>query len=92
MGEEPWIAHDTDEEWAEHDAWVMHRNAISSLPPVTPTEQQEHGRLIDADYLLQETFTVDEEEWTTPEIRAILENAPPVEPKPVCRAETRQGE
>ena len=38
--------------------------------------EQEHGRLIDADKLLQELFTVDEEEWTTPEIRTILENAP----------------
>lgn len=40
--------------------------------------EQEHGRLIDADKLLQELFTIDEEEWTTPEIRAILENAPSV--------------
>lgn len=54
--------------------------AIKALPSVTPTEQREHGRLIDADYLLQEMFTVDEEEWTTPEIRAILENAPSVTP------------
>lgn len=48
---------------------------MNMIPPATPTEQREHGRLIDADRLLQETFTVDEEEWTTPEIRAILENA-----------------
>lgn len=54
---------------------------IRNLPPVTPKEQQEHGRLIDADKLLQELFIVDEEEWTTPEIRTIFENAPPVEPK-----------
>ena len=42
---------------------------------------QKHGRLIDADKLLQELFIVDEEEWTTPEIRAILKNAPSVTPK-----------
>ena len=34
LGEEPAIARDTDEEWAERDSWVMHRNAIASLPPV----------------------------------------------------------
>lgn len=42
--------------------------------------KQKHGRLIDADKLLQELFTIDEEEWTTPEIRAILENAPNITP------------
>ena len=34
LGEEPDIARDTDEEWAEHDTWARHIRAIESLPSV----------------------------------------------------------
>lgn len=53
---------------------------LKTLPQVTPTEKHEHGRLIDADALTEEMFAVDEEEWTTPEIRTILKNAPNITP------------
>lgn len=70
--------HECDELWNVVRALRDFYDWTMDAPSITPTEQQEHGRLIDADKLLQELFIVDEEEWTTPEIRAILENAPTV--------------
>lgn len=36
LGEEPDIAQDTEEEWAERDMWVRHIRAIELLPSVEP--------------------------------------------------------
>ena len=32
LGDEPEVWNDTDAEWAERDAWVMHKVAIEALP------------------------------------------------------------
>lgn len=38
LGDEPDVWNDTDAEWAERDAWVMHKVAIESLPSVDAVE------------------------------------------------------
>ena len=38
LGDEPEVWNDTDAEWAERDAWVMHKVAIESLPSVDAVE------------------------------------------------------
>lgn len=55
LGEEPDIALDTEEEWAERDAWARHVRAIKSLPPAKPTPVCEDT--ISREWVLNEIIT-----------------------------------
>lgn len=86
LGEEPDIALDTEEEWAERDAWARHVRAIESLPSVPKPVENAISKRVIQDSLLKRISDLNAQGATgiareLIQFKKFVDGITPVEPK-----------